>query len=32
VDEALALSPAFELDRLREREPTLELLRDVGLL
>lgn len=32
VEEALALSPTFELDRLREREPTLELLRDVGLL
>jgi len=32
VEDALALSPEFELDRLREREPTLELLRDVGLL
>ena len=32
VEDALALSPEFELDRLREREATLELLRDVGLL
>ncbi|MFP4228643.1 MAG: iron ABC transporter substrate-binding protein [Salinivenus sp.] len=32
VEDALALSPDVELDRLREREPTLELLRDVGLL
>lgn len=32
VEDALALSPDFELDRLREREPTLELLRDAGIL
>jgi len=32
VEDALALSPEFELDRLREREATLKLLRDVGLL
>ncbi len=32
VEDALALSPEFELDRLREREATLELFRDVGLL
>jgi iron(III) transport system substrate-binding protein len=32
VEDALALSPDFELDRLQEREPTLELLRDVGIL
>lgn len=32
VEQALALSPDFELDQLRERDPTLELLRDVGLL
>lgn len=32
VDSALGLSPEFELERLQEMEPTLELLRDVGLL
>jgi iron(III) transport system substrate-binding protein len=32
VDSALALSPEFDLQRLQEMEPTLDLLRDVGLL
>lgn len=32
VDSALGLSPEFELERLQEMEPTLDLLRDAGLL
>ncbi len=32
VDRALALSPEFEPQRLQEMDPTLDLLRDVGLL
>ncbi|MFB6247016.1 MAG: iron ABC transporter substrate-binding protein [Salinibacter sp.] len=32
VDSALALSPEFDLQRLQEMDPTLDLLRDVGLL
>jgi iron(III) transport system substrate-binding protein len=32
ADSALALSPEFELQRLQEMDPTLKLLRDVGLL
>ena len=32
VDSALTLSPEFELQRLQEMDPTLDLLRDVGLL
>lgn len=32
VDSALGLSPDFELERLQEMDPTLTLLRDVGLL
>ncbi len=32
VDSALGLSPEFELERLQEMDPTLDLLRDVGLL
>jgi len=32
VDSALTLSPAFELERLQEMDPTLDLLREVGLL
>jgi iron(III) transport system substrate-binding protein len=32
ADSALTLSPEFELQRLQEMDPTLDLLRDVGLL
>jgi iron(III) transport system substrate-binding protein len=32
VDSALTLSPEVELQRLQEMDPTLDLLRDVGLL
>lgn len=32
VEDALTLSPDFELERLQEMAPTLELLRDVGAL
>ncbi len=32
ADSALALSPEFDLQRLQELDPTLDLLRDVGLL
>jgi iron(III) transport system substrate-binding protein len=32
VDSALALSPEFELEKLQDMDPTLDLLRDVGLL
>jgi iron(III) transport system substrate-binding protein len=32
ADTALTLSPEFELQRLQEMDPTLDLLRDVGLL
>lgn len=32
VDSALTLSPEFELERLQEMDPTLDLLREVGLL
>jgi iron(III) transport system substrate-binding protein len=32
VERALKLSPAFDLQRLQEMDPTLELLRDVGAL
>jgi iron(III) transport system substrate-binding protein len=32
VDSALALSPEFELEELQNMDPTLDLLRDVGLL
>ena len=32
VDEALALSPDFDFERLQEMDPTLDLLRDVGAL
>ncbi|WP_103020394.1 iron ABC transporter substrate-binding protein [Salinibacter altiplanensis] len=32
AEEALQLSPEFELQRLQEMDPTLELLRDVGAL
>jgi iron(III) transport system substrate-binding protein len=32
VEEALRLSPEFELERLQEMDPTLKLLRDVGAL
>ena len=32
VDSTLTLSPDFELERLEEMDPTLSLLRDVGLL
>jgi len=32
VEKALKLSPTFELQRLQEMDPTLELLRDVGAL
>jgi iron(III) transport system substrate-binding protein len=32
VEEALNLSPEFELEQLQEMDPTLELLRDVGAL
>lgn len=32
VDSALTLSPEFDLQRLQEMDPTLDLLRDVGLL
>lgn len=32
VDSALGLSPEFDLQRLQEMDPTLDLLRDIGLL
>ena len=32
ADSALTLSPEFDLQRLQEMDPTLDLLRDVGLL
>ncbi|PSQ93445.1 MAG: iron ABC transporter substrate-binding protein, partial [Bacteroidetes bacterium QH_2_63_10] len=32
VDSALALSPEFDFQRLQEMDPTLDLLRDAGLL
>jgi iron(III) transport system substrate-binding protein len=32
VDSAMALSPEFELERLQDMDPTLDLLREVGLL
>jgi iron(III) transport system substrate-binding protein len=32
ADSALALSPEFELQRLQEMDPTLDLMREVGLL
>lgn len=32
VEKALKLSPEFELERLQEMDPTLDLLRDVGAL
>jgi iron(III) transport system substrate-binding protein len=32
AEEALKLSPDFDLKRLQEMDPTLELLRDVGAL
>lgn len=32
VDSALTLSPEFELEELQEMDPTLDLLREVGLL
>jgi len=32
VDSAMTLSPEFELERLQEMDPTLDLLREVGLL
>jgi iron(III) transport system substrate-binding protein len=32
VDSALTLSPEFELEKLQDMDPTLDLLREVGLL
>jgi ABC-type thiamine transport system, periplasmic component len=32
AEEALALSPEFDVQRLQEMDPTLDLLRDVGAL